>query len=257
MWQRLCVVAFCGLPALWAGVCGGLPAGPANGSEFRDLFAEHPPALSFHLAVKAGGRGFRITVRPASHEIFDGWQQHPLTLVHAGDIEVASCQDGKQLQLLPFTAWQPLNFGPTFRADDINFDGYLDFSIVTDYAAKYVSRSYWVYDSGSGRFVQNDLTQKLTENCLRGGGCWKASSIDFDPEKREVRAHYLASFGRCRIKFPDFTGDRYHVEGNRLILIHKEEISDDNCTVTHSDLRGGVMRVTKIRRFDTEGHVLE
>jgi hypothetical protein len=72
---------------------------------------------------------------------------------HAGDIEVAHCQDGKPLQVLRVTADQPINFGATFHAEDINFDGYLDFSVLTEFAAKWGSRSYWVYDPASGLFV--------------------------------------------------------------------------------------------------------
>ncbi len=170
---------------------------------------------------------------------------------------MARCQDGKRLQLLPITAWQPLNFGPTFHADDINFDGYLDFSVLTDYAGEYVSRSYWVYDPRSGLFVQNELTQELGKNCLRGGACWKASSIDFDPKKQEISAHYIPSFGRCPIGSEDFSGDRYRVKNNRLVLVHKEEISDGNCTVTYSDLNGGIMRVTEVRRFNAQGQLVK
>lgn len=135
MWQRLCVLALCGMSALWADVCDGLPAGPPKGQEYSDIFADTPHTLSFKLSVKPGGPAFRITVRPFSHEIFKGRQQHGSELIHAGDIEVARCQDGKQLQLLPIMAWQPLDFAPTFHAEDINFDGYLDFFVLTEYAA--------------------------------------------------------------------------------------------------------------------------
>jgi hypothetical protein len=55
-------------------------------------------------------------------------------------IEVARSQDGKQLQLLPIMAWQPIDFGASFHADDINFDGYLDFSVLTELPDKSGSR---------------------------------------------------------------------------------------------------------------------
>src|ERR1039457_4806415 len=195
MWQRLSALALCGMSALWAGACDGLPTGFPEGSEFLDLFSDIPQTLSFQLSVKHGGPAFRITVRPGwqhngdyekpwRHDgVFvhagdievarcqDGkrlqllplmaWQplnfgltfhadyekpwRHDGVFVHAGDIEVARCQDGKRLQLLPLMAWQPLNFGLTFHADDINFDGYLDFSVLTEYAGSYYGRSYWVY----------------------------------------------------------------------------------------------------------------
>jgi len=180
-------------------------------------------------------------------------------LVHAGDIEVARCQDGKQLQSLPVMAWQPINFGRSFHVEDLNFDGYLDFSVLTEFAGKFRSRSYWVYDPGSGLFVENELTRKLGENCLGSewhSGCWKAYQIDFDQNKREIRAHYMLGFAVCPISSTDYSGDRYRVKHNRLILIHREEVTSDNCKVTYSDLISGTMRVTQVLRFDAQGHRL-
>ena len=147
MWWLLSVLALCGMPALRADVCDGLQAGPPKGSEW---VGSNLP-LSFKLSVGQGGPAFRITVRPL-------WQLNAgLPIIaddgHAGDIEVAHCQDGKPLQVLSVTADQPINFGATFHAEDINFDGYLDFSVLTEFAAKWGSRSYWVYDPASGLFV--------------------------------------------------------------------------------------------------------
>jgi hypothetical protein len=266
MWRLLSVLAFCGIPALGADVCQGLP-GPAEVSEFR-LEATSKPTLSppFRLSVKQGGPAFRITVRSRLRSLSDN-----LDLVHAGDIEVASCQDGKQLQWLPIMAWQPIDFGASFVAEDINFDGYLDFSVITEFASKYASRSYWVYDPHSGLFVENELTRELGENCLGAawhGGCYKAESISFDPKKHEISTHYFAASalvwdatGGASGEGCPWKGDRYLVENNRLILVHKEEITEGDvhaasCTVTVSDLIAGTMRVTDVRhwRFDIESN---
>ncbi len=149
-------------------------------------------------------------------------------------------------------AWQPLNFGATFHADDINFDGYLDFSVLTDYAASWGSKSYWVYDPGSGLFVQNELTQELGENCFAEahGGCWTSYAITFDQEKQEISTHH---FGMGNTGCGS-GADRYRVNNNRLVLVHKEEITQSgpylprDYIVTVSDLIGGTMRVTGIRR---------
>src|SRR5580693_6180308 len=170
MWRRWFMLALCLMPALWADVCNGLPSSPPKGAE---LFGSNEP-LSFKLSVKSGGTAFRITVRPiwqikADREIVDE--------TRAGEFEVARCQDGKQLQVLPIAADQPISFGATFHAEDINFDGYLDFSVLTEFSAKSGSRSYWVYDPASGLFVENDLTRELSENCLGAAwhrGCWQA-----------------------------------------------------------------------------------
>jgi hypothetical protein len=205
-------------------------------------------APSFQLSVKPGGSAFRITVRPLWQLNADG---RAVVDTHAGDIEVVRCHDGEPLQVLPITSDQPINFGATFHADDINFDGYLDFSVLTEFAAKFGSRSYWVYDPGSGLFVENELTRELSENCLGAAwhrGCWKAAHIAFDQIKREVRTEYVLPFGPC--PQTGFSGDRYGVEDNRLILIHKEEITTDHCQVTFSDLIGGAMRVTRVLHVD-------
>ena len=245
MWLLLSALALCGMPALCADVCNGLPAEAAKGLQYWLDSAENPPPVSFRVSVKHGGPAFRITVRSRLRELSD----NPVV---AGYIEVARCRDAKQLQSLPIMADQPINFGRTFHVEDLNFDGYLDFSVLTEFAAKFVSRSYWVYDPASGLFVENDLTRKLGENCLGSewhGGCWKASEIDFDQNTREIRAHYLPGFAVCSLSSTDYGGDRYRVNNNHLILIHKEEVTSDNCKVTYSDLAGGTMRVTGIRRF--------
>ncbi len=255
MWLRLAVFALCGLPALWADVCDSLPTGPPKWSEYWPDSKDDPHPLSFRLSVKQGGPAFRITVRPFSHEIFAGWQQSTTKLIHAGDIEVARCQDGKQLQSLPIMVWQPIDFGASFHAEDINFDGYLDFSVLSEFAGTFKSRSYWVYDPASGLFVQNELAKELSENCLGAagrGGCWKSTGIRVDPTKHELSTGYLHG---C----PGDTaeGDRYTVKDNRLIVIHKEAIqsaANGVCTVTVSDRIDGTMRVTEIKRFDPQGH---
>jgi hypothetical protein len=115
MWRLLSVLTLCGMPALWADVCGGLPTDLPKWANYAPLPKDGLHPVSFQLSVKQGGPVFRITVR--SFGIFDGQR------IHAGDIEVARCQDGKRLQLLPILSDQPLNFGASFHADDINFDG--------------------------------------------------------------------------------------------------------------------------------------
>lgn len=248
MWQRLLTVVLAGPLGLWAGVCSNLPTAPPAGSNFTDT----PRPRSYRLAVKPGGAEFQITIRP----LLLKWQGSS-DPVHAGDVEVASCQDGKPLQSLPITAWQPIDFAVTYEARDINFDGYLDFSVLSEFAGKWGSETFWVYDPASGRFVQNALTHELSENCLGAewhGGCWKANSIDFDPKTREIRVQYLAGVGEC-----GSPTDRYRVEQNRLVAVHTEALKMDatECTLTISDLAGGAMRLTRVRRFDARGRPLK
>jgi hypothetical protein len=80
---------------------------------------------AFRLTVKVGGPSFRFTV----HSL-------PLNpppnspLAHAGAIEVARCLDGKRLQALDIMASQSIDFVKSFRTQDVNFDGYLDFAVL-------------------------------------------------------------------------------------------------------------------------------
>jgi hypothetical protein len=241
MWPRLFMLALCGMPMLWADVCDGLPAevtprGRFNTFELPPVTGSNEPQ-SFKLSVTSGGTAFRITVRPLSRLT----ENHiPIPDTHAGDIEVARCQDGEPLQVLPITAVQPIVFGSTFHEEDLNFDGYLDFSVVTESSVFGGDvRSYWVYDQGSGIFVQNEFMHVLccgsAEVASKSGRtsliaetpntsvitCRGAAFIDFDPEKHEIdRRYFGGATGGC----PNTgEGERYRVGNNRLILIHRQE----------------------------------
>ena len=65
MWSLPCVLALCGIPALWADACSSLPPVPIT--EHRDKSPFIPtktkvPPISYQLSVKDGGPAFRITV---------------------------------------------------------------------------------------------------------------------------------------------------------------------------------------------------
>jgi len=239
MWSRFLMLVLCAMPALWADVCDGLRPGPPEGAA---LYGSNQP-LSFKLSLKSGGAAFRITVRPiwqirGGHVIID--------VARAGEIEVARCQDGKRLQVLSIAADQPMNFGSTFHADDINFDGYPDFSVVSEFAASSgFRRSYWVYDPGPQIFVQNELTHELAD-------WW--GFIDVDPTKHEITRRYFGAMLGCP-NTGEGRKERYHVNNNRLLLVHKQDFERERqpCTVTESDLIDGTMRVTRVRRFDAQG----
>src|SRR4051812_21465578 len=143
MLQRFSAIVLWGSVALGADVCRDLPTGPPEGS----WHLEPPRPAAYRLTPKPGSPAFRITVRPLLLE----WRPDLHDPIHAGDIEVASCDNGKTLQSLPIMAWQPINFAATFKAQDIDFDGYLDFSVLAEFATKFGSRSYWVYNAASGR----------------------------------------------------------------------------------------------------------
>jgi len=230
-------------------VCRDLTAGPPEGVDYL----RKPSTAAFRISVKPGSPAFRITIHPLLFK----WPEKTEKPVHAGDIEVADCRDGRRLQSLTFTAWQPIDFGATFKAEDINFDGHLDFSVLTEFASKWGSRHYWVYDAESRVFVENRLARELSENCLGTewhGGCWKANFIEFDAAKHEIRANYLIGAGLC-----GSPTDRYRVENNRPVAVHAEapDVTPNGCTVTVSDLVQGAMRVTSVRRFNARGRLIK
>jgi hypothetical protein len=155
---------------LWADVCDGLPTRPRK---VEDLFGSNEPR-SFKLSVTSGGTAYRITVRPL-WRLTEDHHLIPYNDDHGGDIEVARCQDGGLLQVLPITPGDPIDFGSTFQAEDLNLDGYLDFSVITETSGTGGDlRSYWVYDPSSGIFVQNEFTRDLRCGSVEtnGGACW-------------------------------------------------------------------------------------
>lgn len=254
------ILALCSMPTLWADSCDGLPGGPLQG----DVSLESNEAHSYTLSVKPGGPAFRITVRPLWR--LDSDRDIVIDSTRAGDIDVARCTNGERVQVLPIASDQPLSFASTFHAEDLNFDGYLDFSVVTDFAGTFGdARSYWVYDPASGIFVQNEFTHELrcgsaAITSKNGGQCMFAAFIDFDQAKHEIgRKYFGGAMGGCP-NTGEGKGERYRVVNNRLILIHTQDFesiyqrgSFQYCAVTISDLVGGAMRVTEVRRYDAQG----
>src|SRR5580700_8432145 len=226
MSRRVSALAWCVTLALHGDVCGGLPAGPPDVSSYADT----PHPLSFRLSVQPGGPVFRITVRPRPFKMTND-------PVPAGDIEVARCSDGRRLQLLTIMASQPINFPATFATSDINFDGYLDFSVLAEFGGTFGAQSWWIYDPAGGRFVQNELTCELRK--LGNNG------YHIDPKKHEIIIENLLAVCPSLV-------DRYRLEGDRLVMIHHEtgfQNSENVCTVTYSDLAHGTMHKTGQRQF--------
>ncbi len=104
--------------------CGGLPAGPVNGLTYCQAWNGKSLRFQSSLSVRHGGPAFRIKVRTV---LFDQWQRRiGCGDLRTGDIEVACCWDGKQLQVLPILSEQRIDFGASFHTDDIDSDGYLN-----------------------------------------------------------------------------------------------------------------------------------
>jgi hypothetical protein len=236
MYCRLAIVLFCCSFAHAANVCKAV----ADAPHLEEFFPKSvtglglwnpvlPASHSFRLPVKAGGPYFLITVRGFNIEVKNN------AIVRTGEIEVTRCQDGRRVQILPILARSSFAFGDNFRTFDINFDGYLDFSVIVEVGSKYASQSWWIYDPASGKFVQNRLTRGLREVTSNG--------YRIDERKHELLANHLM-FGCPELVY------RYHIEADRLLMTHWEEpFQGDVCVITYHDLVDGRMKVTGKRRF--------
>jgi len=248
MWGGIfvCLLVFWGTLSFGADVCRGLPTAPRAGP-FPTLPYDppyKPRPESFRLRVKSGGPEFRITVSSLPVD----WQSFPSPeYVHAGDIEIADCQGGARLHVLPIMAAQPIDFAGTFFAKDVNFDGYLDISVFAETGGPLWvgSEWWWIYDPRSGRFVQNELTQELHDLGIPNLG------RNFEDAKHEITyPRFFPLTGACA-EGTERWGEtsRYRIENNRMILVHDEKLDwgVSNCTLTVSDLVGGEMVVTGVR----------
>ena len=205
---------------------------PQRGAELGLWNPVLPASRSFRLPVKATGPSFLITVRS-----FDVNVQNNESIL-TGEIEVARCQDGKRVQTLPIPAGRAFGFGDNFRTFDINFDGYLDFSVIVEVSSTYASQSWWIYDPALGKFVQNGLTRGLREVTSNG--------YRIDESKHELVANHLMYGCPALVT-------RYRIESNRLLMIHWEEpFQGDSCVITYHDLVDGQMKVTGKRSFQND-----
>jgi hypothetical protein len=239
MYSRLAVLFFCGSLALAANVCEAVAEAPhlekffPQEASYLGLWDPPLPASrSFRLQVKAGGPSFLITVRSFIVKLTDNKS------ARTGEIEVARCRDGKRVQILPILAGRSFGFGNNFRTFDINFDGYLDLSVIVEVAATYSSQSWWIYDPASGKFVQNGLTRGLREVTSNG--------YRVDEKERELIANHLMYGCPALVT-------RYRLEAHRLVMIHWEEpFQGDECVITYHDLVDGRMKVTGKGRFKND-----
>ncbi len=235
MYSRLAVLLFCSALATAANVCNGVADAPhlekffpQQGTQLGLWDRVLPASRSFRLPVSAVGPSFLITVRNFDVDVKSNQP------VRTGEIEVARCQDGKRVQILPIMG-NAFGFGDNFRTFDINFDGYLDFSVIVERSSTYTSQSWWIYDPASGKFVQNGLTRGLREVTSNG--------YRIDEKRHELIANHLMYGCPALVT-------RYRIEADRLLTIHWEEpFQGDECLITYHDLVDGRMKVTGKRRF--------
>jgi len=126
-----------------------------------------------------------------------------------GRIEISRIGRPGLVQMIDVTVIADASwFTKTFRAQDVNCDGYLDILVLSDHGAKWGSYDYWLFDPGSGRFITNGLTQQLSK--------LMANTRDWDAASRTLHLGFLAN-DQARI------GETYRIENTGLTLIEIEE----------------------------------
>jgi len=114
------------------------------------------------------------------------------TLHHVGRIEIS--QAGSLLQTIEVNSIWDDSLCSFFEMTDVNFDGYLDIAVLRDAGAKWARRDYYVFDSTSGRFVSDSLTEDLAQV--------KSSGIVPDQEREQIQAPFVKREGRRMIRRP-------------------------------------------------------
>ena len=135
----------------------------------------------------------------------------PGAIHQAGKIEISIPATGARPQTIEVMSNWSDSVCRVFDAKDVNFDGYLDISVVREGAGTWASRDYYVFDPQSGRFITTDLTRDL--------GQLKNNGVNLDWKNHEIQATFI--FGLCG------GVDIYRLENDRLVKIQEEEVSVD------------------------------
>ncbi|HKA17230.1 MAG TPA: hypothetical protein VKN18_02845 [Blastocatellia bacterium] len=134
------------------------------------------------------------------------WSEKPRFV---GKFEISRIGDKHLLQTIDLIAVADVSdFTRTFCAEDFNFDGYLDFKVLSDHGAKWGSYQYWVFDPTSGKFITSELTEQLGEI--------KANTYVWNAESRTLQVGFL-NLDQARI------GETYRIEDTGLTLIGIED----------------------------------
>ena len=226
------------------GQCTGLPLfRPDDSLNKADLQVASKDVL-VRVSPKGPELHFRLEPDPE-------WKSSPAAAGNAsvprrvGWIRVFSCETGALVQSLEVQSlWGgPEFFLRFFEVKDINFDGYLDVSVVRDGGATWASQTWWVFSPEVGRFVSNDFTKALSRISNNG--------LKLDGDHQNIIAYQYRYPQGCGM-----TKDIYHVQQSRLVLIH-QEVADsmgDSCNLTTRDLVAGEMRVTKVEQLHEFPH---
>jgi hypothetical protein len=152
-----------------------------------------------------------------------------------GRIEISKGSSHSILQVIEVQSYADATWlTKSFRAEDINFDGYLDIAVLDDHAAKWGSLNYWLFDNRTRRFIVNSLAKEL-------------KGIKFN----EKHLHQKAKEIHVSNLVAGCADDKrvYKIERAHLILVRAEEheARDVSCKVTTRERINGKMEVINER----------
>jgi len=162
-------------------------AQPANSSEQDGRIEKH-----------------QITPSPLSGKRFE------LRLVWRGDtikeVVIYSLEKSQPIQRISVEGLHDSESGEYFGVQDVNFDGYKDFWLVTSIGVTgNVSKSYWVYDPETVQFREDDELALLNNPAI-------------DTKRQEITTY---SIGGCAGE--EFIKSTYKYLSGQLTLIKEEE----------------------------------
>ena len=218
-----------------AAPCAGFRSfGPNDTLSTTEMRVEN---TDLRVRVSAKGPELHLRLEPVA---YPGPESNDVHTV--GWIRVFSCESGALLQSLEVgSSDNPKRFLQSFEMKDVNFDGYLDISVIREGGAKWVRQTWWMFSPALGRFVSDAFSKELGEVSHNG--------LELDSAHLDITARHLTDLTGCGP-----TKDIYHVEHGRLVLIHQEAISfppgnAPGCTLTTSDRMNGRLRVKKVQHF--------
>jgi hypothetical protein len=187
-------------------------------------------AISLQIQISSQLAPYRFTLIPEPAAAVDE------NLHHVGRIEISKPGADAILQTIEVKSNWNDSVCRLFDAKDVNFDGYLDISVVREGAGTWASRDYYLFDPQSGRFITNDVTHDLDE--------LKDNGISVDWKEHEIRASFMVSL--CGGM------DVYRIENGRLVKVEEDTVRIDaerhQCETTVRRRIDGEWKVLRVER---------
>jgi|GEM_PF-3209198 len=190
----------------------------SEGATFRFEIAPKLPLFTFEIIpdVRDDQNGFpQSTVQEI--EVFKGNSDQPLQRLSGCDLD---------------EMWPPERHADWFHTDDVNFDGYQDIYLMTNYGA--TGNHYgciWLYNPATGKFDYSKEFSQLSRYWL------------------DAASQTIRTFDRGGMAGLVYTANQYKVDGNQPILFWSEHQDWDfdkkqfHCVL--QEKRNGAMVVTR------------